>query len=146
MFTGLIALLAIVIPAYTRYNDALLVMHGASNGVMHAAFWVLAFSWYTPRQLFVKLVICTLISAIVSLIFGNFYRGERSTILQRLVVGASASLYINTSMVTFQCVGTPSQIRWMGSYEREKAAAISTTRTNIPSEANPVWRIMENKV
>lgn len=115
------------------FHSALAIIQGVSNGMILAASQFVYFtsSWYTPRQLPIRLIIWASVPRLVS-----------SMVLATLLtLGASSTLFkVFGYLLSLLCVimlsifssyfGTPSQIRWMPAYERERFAASATVQTN----------------
>lgn len=129
----------IIPPQHLGYALALSAVEGAIDGVIFLAFIVITCSWYTPRELLIRILIWTSGRHLLYLIplHRLLYRDidpDMAPIFSPLPV-----VCVLLATYSFHYVGTPNQVRWLPAYERFEFAASSVARVHSSLRA-PVMR------
>lgn len=125
-------MLLVVQPYHLGHTGLTEAIKGMADGVILPAFVFLTFSWYTPREILVRLLLWTFGKQIVHISYAiGGLLGTRHVLSITSAVLAMACVPL--SLYAFHYAGTPKQIRWLPAYERTVFATLSAAQAYAPT-------------
>ncbi|OJD36253.1 3-hydroxyisobutyrate dehydrogenase [Diplodia corticola] len=141
---GAMSLFTITSSGHSSSTGILIASQGVVDGIIFPAFVILTCSWYTPRELPIRMLIWTSSRQVLCLIPSWFWEYRPIHLVYTLIWSLLSMGCVLAATYAFHHLGTPLHVRWLPTHERMELAASSTAKMDSPLGAPAVrWRAQE---